>query len=101
MQSCSRFLTMYLEGNALLSFGQDDIFLKMNATLPNFLIRQIGGLLACVKFCLRRETFSGLLNFHFDHHLLKHGDIKYWPNSDKKTENLNFIPKLRGNEVET
>ena len=26
MQSCSRFLTMYLEGNALLSFGQDDVF---------------------------------------------------------------------------
>ena len=46
-------------------YGEDNVFVKMYATLPNFLIGQIGGLLACVKFCLRRGTFSGLLSIYY------------------------------------
>ena len=41
------------------------------------------------------------LNFNFDQYLLENGCFKDLPKSDKKTENLNFRPTLRGSEEET
>ena len=67
-------------------YGEDNVFVKMYATLPNFLIGQIGGLLACVKFCLRRGTFSGLMSGSYDAEEVNLKQSTYFIRSDA-TEN--------------
>ena len=49
------------------------------------------------KFAHHRKALVFLssflsLNFNFDHHLLKYGYFRYWPNSGKKTKILPLDP---------